>query len=510
VDRPVVAERLLPAAAGPDGVDPLDLAGCLALMGDLSMGQPADHGPRAALLALGLARRAGLDRAGTRGAFVAALLRWAGCTANAAAFADLLGDDIGGRAILLSQDAERLATLAGLAELGRRNPDLSAAHCEVAQQLAEGLDLGPEAVGALGQILEQHDGGGGPRGLRGAAITPAARVASLASDTEVLVRVHGLDEARDRLHAQAGRRYDPDLVAHLVPVLADEVAALAVDSPWAAARAAAPLRRPPLGGEAVDRALSVLADFADIKSTWTVGFSRQVAGLVARAAGDAGLTAADAATATRAALVHRLGRAAVSSAIWERPGGLDDASWDQVRLVPYRTERALARCGALAGVARVASLACERLDGSGYPRGLTGPALPPAARLLAVAASWVAATSPRPHRPAVPTGTAARQLTAEAAAGRLDSAAVRAVLAAAGHRPAIAPRRGPSALTARETEVLALLVRGRRNREIAAELVLSPHTVGSHVESIYRKLGVSTRAAATVAAVRQGLVDVGG
>ncbi len=72
------------------------------------------------------------------------------------------------------------------------------------------------------------------------------------------------------------------------------------------------------------------------------------------------------------------------------------------------------------------------------------------------------------------------------------------------------PGVGPPALTARETEVLALLVRGARNREIAAELVLSPHTVGSHVESIYGKLGVSTRAAATVAAVRQGLVDVGG
>jgi DNA-binding NarL/FixJ family response regulator len=98
-----------------------------------------------------------------------------------------------------------------------------------------------------------------------------------------------------------------------------------------------------------------------------------------------------------------------------------------------------------------------------------------------------------------------RELRAEVTAGRLDGAAVDAVLAAAGHR-APALRAWPAGLTAREVEVLGLLARGRSNRQIAAELVVSPKTVANHVEHIYSKLGVSSRASATLYATQHGLV----
>src|SRR5258708_9103569 len=84
-----------------------------------------------------------------------------------------------------------------------------------------------------------------------------------------------------------------------------------------------------------------------------------------------------------AALLHDIGRTAVSSAIWERAGTLGPADLERVRLHSYWTERILARCPALKPLARTAAAHHERLDGSGYHRNATGSEVGPAARLLA-------------------------------------------------------------------------------------------------------------------------------
>jgi DNA-binding CsgD family transcriptional regulator len=147
----------------------------------------------------------------------------------------------------------------------------------------------------------------------------------------------------------------------------------------------------------------------------------------------------------------------------------------------------------------------ERLDGSGYPHGLSGAAISRPARVLGAADAYQAMREPRPHRPARPADEAAAELRREAKAGRLDAEAVEAVLGAAGHR--VARRRaGPAGLTAREVDVLRLLARGLSNKEIAEILVITPKTVGNHVEHIYSKIGASSRAAASLFAMRHGLL----
>jgi DNA-binding CsgD family transcriptional regulator len=170
------------------------------------------------------------------------------------------------------------------------------------------------------------------------------------------------------------------------------------------------------------------------------------------------------------------------------------------------TERVLKRQPRLAEIGSLAGMFHERIDGSGYPRGLSGSAIPPAARVLAVAEVYQALREARPHRAAFSRRQAQALLLDEAAAGRLDPAAVTAVLAAAGHRT----RRRPNlvgGLTAREAEVLALLVRGLPNKQIAARLAISPRTVGSHIEHIYSKIGVGTRGSAAMYALGHGIVD---
>jgi HD-GYP domain-containing protein (c-di-GMP phosphodiesterase class II) len=158
-----------------------------------------------------------------------------------------------------------------------------------------------------------------------------------------------------------------------------------------------------------------------------------------------------------------------------------------------------------AGVARLAGSHHERPDGSGYHRGLGGDALTPQMRVLACADAYAAMTADRPHRPALTAEEAAAELRAEAREGRLCAEAAEAVLGTAGHERA--PRDAPPCgLTEREVEVLRLLARGLTNKEIAAQLVVSPRTVGHHVAHVYDKIDRRTRAGAALFAAEHALV----
>ena len=165
----------------------------------------------------------------------------------------------------------------------------------------------------------------------------------------------------------------------------------------------------------------------------------------------------------------------------------------------------LVRVDALKRSREIAARHHERLDGSGYPHGLTAASLTRLDRLLAAADVYHAMTEPRPYRDPLEPDQASAALQDEARAGRLDGEAVNAVLKAAGAR---APARhgGPGGLTAREVEVLVLLARGNSDRQIAQKLVVAPKTASNHVQNIYAKLGISSRAAATLFASQHGLI----
>jgi DNA-binding CsgD family transcriptional regulator len=311
--------------------------------------------------------------------------------------------------------------------------------------------------------------------------------------------------AVDVARRRAGTHFDPQLAAHVGDNAEALLGGLDEATGWDAAIAAEPVLAERMSGVELDEALAAIADFADLKSPYTTGHSRGVAERAAAAALRAGLGEPAAAELRRAGLLHDVGRLGVSNTIWDKPGVLSEAEMERVRMHPYLTQRTFSRSPRLAALAEVAAAHHERLDGSGYPRGLVGGALSPEARILAAADAYQAMCEPRPHRPARPPDDAARELREDVRAGRLDADAVDAVLGAAGHR---VPRRreGPAGLTRREVEVLVLLARGLSNKAIAAELVVSPKTVGRHIEHIYGKIGCSTRAAASLFAMQNGLL----
>ena len=252
--------------------------------------------------------------------------------------------------------------------------------------------------------------------------------------------------------------------------------------------------------------MEALADFTDLRSPYRAGHSRAVAGLAASAAGLCGLPDPEIATLRRAALVHDVGMHGVPASILDKPRPLTGTETERMRLHSYWTERALARPPALTRIGAIASLACERMDGSGYHRGLAGPAIPVAGRILAAADACQAMSEPRPHRPALSLKQAAAELRLEIRAGRLAAEAVDAVLAATGQRRA-KRRMGPAGLTPREIEVLTLIARGASTRQAARTLGITAKTAETHIERIYTKTGASTRSTATLFAMQHGLLD---
>jgi HD-GYP domain-containing protein (c-di-GMP phosphodiesterase class II) len=273
---------------------------------------------------------------------------------------------------------------------------------------------------------------------------------------------------------------------------------------WETALDSEPFPQAAVARSQLDEVLAGFADFVDLKCPYLYGHSSGVSRIVGAAAASLGLDDAIG-RVRRAALVHDLGRVGISNTVWDRAGRLTMEDWERVRLHPYYTERILARCSLWPEL----SAACqhhERLDGSGYHRSLGAARLTMEERLLAAADVFQALTQDRPHRPRRSTEQAVDELTREVEAGLLDARCVGAVAEVAGHRQRDLAR-WPDDLTDREIDVLRLLARGRSNKQIAAELVISPKTAGHHLEHIYSKIEVRTRAGAALYAMEHGLAE---
>jgi HD-GYP domain-containing protein (c-di-GMP phosphodiesterase class II) len=503
-----------------------ELVAALSLGIDLGFGQPMEHVLRQCLIALRIAERLGLADEQRAVVYYTALLVNVGCHSDAHEQAKWFGDDIAMKRIKYEHDPRsiRMATTslrflgAGHAPLhrfrlaiefalsGHREVDgMIEHHAAIARTLGEQLQLPDAVLDALGAAYERWDGRGWPGELEGERVPLAARIASAAEYVEVAGRADGVEAARRLAREWRGGQFDP-AVADVVASDADEIfAALDGIGAWDAVVEAEPALAVVLSGERFDDALLAIANFVDLKSPYFLGHARAVADLAAAGGGRLDLSNAEVMTLRRAGLAHDLGRLGVSNAILDKRGPLGTGEWERVRLQPHITERMLRQSESLAPLAAIAVQHRERLDGSGYPRGLSGASISQLARILGAADAYQAMREPRPHRPPRTADEAATELRAEVRAGRLDGDAVEAVLGAAGHR---VPRRreGPAGLTQREVEVLRLIARGLSNKEVAERLVISPKTVANHVEHIYAKIDCSTRAAAGLFAMRHGLL----
>lgn len=502
----------------------------LSLATDLGMGQPMEFALSACVLAVRLAEQCGYSEEALREVYYQALLRYIGCNAETDWLASVVGDEqqlrmdfaridqgdpltvmnIFVRAIQQGHAGESALAIVravgrGLLAASHIKPMFSG-HCEVAQRLAERLGFDEQIIYGLGQLYERWDGRGLPRGIKGEAIAPAVLVVTLAQDLVLFHHLGGVDAALNVARERKGTAYAPQLVevfcAHAVALCSG----LDQEFSWDTVLDLEPGSHATLTSAQFDQSCRTLADFVDIKSTYTLTHTSGVAELAVEAARRGGLSEADVTTLRRAALLKELGRTGITSNIWEKPGPLTASEWERVRLHTYYTGRILSHAPALARLGALAELHHERLDGSGYHRGLPAASQPPGARILSAADVYHALTEARPHRAAFHPEAAAKEIQKLVRAGKLDGDAVNSVLAAAGHRVKTARREIVAGLSERELEVLRLMARGQTIRQIAAQLVISEKTVDSHIQHIYNKLGISTRAGATMFAMEHNLL----
>ena len=503
-------------------------AACLAT--DLGMGFPFEHGLHGTLMAMRLAQLLEVDPEIDSQTYYASLLMYAGCTTDADVGVRIFG---GSRTETLTP-AQFGSPMEGLAGLVRALPSPQApphrrlyeaarrivpaakfrkphfaALCEVAEMMARRLGLPPGVHNLFAFLTERWDGKGVLKRAKGEDIPLPVRIVHVARDAAYQRVIGGEDHAVEVIRRRSGHAFDPDIAARFVQQAPEIMAAAEPPgSAWEAILAAEPHPRLTLASEGVDRALAAIGDFADLVSPHLSGHSSEVAELADAAARLVGFGPSEVALVRRAGLVHDVGRVAIHPRVWQKPASLTVDEWEQVRLHPYHTERVLLRADLLASLAEVACAHHERLGGNGYHRRLSSASLTPSARLLAAADAFQAMCQPRPYRGQLTPEQAAGQLGEEARAGGLDSEMVAAVIEAAGQpRPRI---ERPGGLTEREAEVLGFLAGGLQTKQVARRLGISVKTADRHVQNAYRKIGVSTRAGATLFAMEHGLLPRAG
>ncbi|MDQ6877950.1 MAG: LuxR C-terminal-related transcriptional regulator [Candidatus Dormibacteraeota bacterium] len=521
------------SSAGNSGVRLAELLATVSLASDLAHDVPAESALRDALFSVRLARLAGWSRDELSDTYYLALLYHVGCTGAVSIQSRMgAGDDVGVRKWLSEADfANRpelmrivitrmarqwgprqwAAGVAGMISSNGSAPEAFASVADVAVRLSTRLGASPRVSAALRHTYARWDGTVFPDLPQGDEQSALARLVHLVHVAQTYHQVGGIPAADTVVRERSGGELDPQLARLWLQNSHDMLEGLGLESVWDHALAEEPEPHVWVSPAHLDEVCRALADFVDLKSPYTRGHSPQVARLVEGAASGLGLAQAEITTLRRAAQVHDLGNVSIPDLVWTKRGALNPSERARVELHAYHTQRILTVSPALRASGEIAGLHHERIDGSGYHRGLPAAALPLGARVLVAAEVYQSITEDRSWRPGFEPAAAAGELRREVSDGKLDRRAVDAVLGAAGHRskPSRAARGWPAGLTDREVDVLRLLARGHSNKQIAASLHVSEATVHTHLINVYGKIGVSTRAGATLFALEHDLVQIG-
>lgn len=397
--------------------------GSLSYALDVVEGQPPGHALRSCLIGMRIAAELELDARARSDLFYALLLKDAGCSANSARMSAVLAsDDMAAkassklidwsdrRASLLwairhaasgSGIRRRAQVLRSMKDEGELTKQFMEARCDRGAEIARMLFLSETTALAIRSLDEHWDGRGMPDGLRGEEIPLAARILCLAQTVEVFHRTGGIRAARAVAEQRRRRWFDPALVDAFLGFCDDRTfwTSLAAPdvSPWEPRELALSA-----DDSRLDRIAEAFARVIDAKSPFTARHSERVAEIAVGTATVLGFDLPQRRMLRRAGLLHDIGKLAISNQILDKPGKLTDDEFRAIQTHPTYTLRILERAPCFAEFAELAANHHEKLDGSGYPRGLKAEALDLPMRLLAVADIYEALTATRPYRDPLP------------------------------------------------------------------------------------------------------------
>lgn len=418
---------------------------------DLTEGQPPGHAVRSCLIGMRIADELQLDPATRSSLYYALLLKDAGCSSNAAKICSLFrGDDLrlkcGVKTVDWSSfsanfvwamqnvapESSPLGRAAALVRLGLRQgtqKDIFETRCERGADIARELGFEEGTAAAIRTLDEHWDGRGQPQGLVGEEIPLLGRIVCLSQSVDVFAVTNGLAAAFRMARERRGTWFDPELVRALESFEGDgEFWALLSSEQLEilVGQVEPPDHVIHVDDSGVDRIANAFARVIDAKSPFTARHSERVAEIALGIGEALELSADELRRLSRAALLHDIGRLGISNLILDKPGRLTVPERASVELHPVHTREFLRRVAVFEELATDASDHHEKLDGSGYPRGLRGGELSLTARILAVADIFEAMTAARPYRGPLPLEDVLAALEADAG-DKLDPACVGAL-----------------------------------------------------------------------------------
>ena len=419
------------------GIKLSELIGSLSYALDITEGQPPGHCIRCCWIGMHIGREMGLSEDQLWDLYYTLLLKDLGCSSNAARICELyLTDDISfkrdfktvGESLpqvlkfvlthtgLKSGLAERFRNvLTILRDAKQSAQELITTRCQRGAEIARLLRFSEDVAGGIYSLDEHHNGQGKPDGLAGDAIPVFSGIALMAQVIDVFLTADGVEAAMHEVRQRSGRWFDPDMVQAFervakagifwstltAPDIAQSVLTLEPTS-----------HETPVDDDYLDDIAAAFGQVVDSKSPYTSGHSERVAFYADLIAEAVGLSPARRRWLRRGALLHDVGKLGVSNSVLDKAGKLDADEWDAIKLHPVYTETILSRIAAFAELAIVAGAHHERLDGSGYPRGLGAEAISIETRIITIADIFDAITADRPYRGPIPVPLALEMMAA--------------------------------------------------------------------------------------------------
>lgn len=415
-----------------------ELLGALSHALDITEGQPEGHCVRCCWIGTNIGREMGLSEAELGELYYVLLLKDLGCSSNAARICQLyLADDLSFKRDFKEIDSslpqvlrfvlshtgaqagpvERLRAVLNIMKNGGTIArELIETRCQRGAEIARKMRFSEKVAVGIQSLDEHWDGGGHAAGLRGAAIPVYSRIALLAQIVDVFHSSSGPDAARREAEARAGTWFDPDIVAAFKRVARrasfwEILASGHLDREILLLEPAN--QAEPLDDSYLDDIAEAFAQVIDSKSPYTGGHSERVALFTDLISEELGMDEQARRWIRRAALLHDIGKLGVSSAILDKPGKLDAEEWAAMKHHAALSELILGRITAFSDLARIAGAHHERIDGRGYPKGLSGDEICRETRIITTADIFDALTAERPYRAAMPISKALRIMSGD-------------------------------------------------------------------------------------------------